>query len=151
MTTPATPATLTPEAASLVVGGFRGLAFSRSAVRLSAADYGFRRGATPAEYAAALEAYRGDRNQIRRASRELAKAFALLSYQFREESRHADLAAALIEASRGTRFEYLGGERGYSNYGQSWHYTAGQYQPTEIRRAAADLLRRAYRIYSATK
>ena len=150
MTTPATPATLTPEAASMVVGGFRGLAFSRSAVRLSAADYGFRRGATPAELAAAREAYRGDRNQIRRASRELAKAYGFLSYQFREESHHPALAAALIEASRRSRLEYVGGERGYSNYGQSWHYTAGQYQPTEIRWEAAAVLRRAYRIYTTS-
>lgn len=148
MNLPATPATLTPEAASQVVGGFLGFVFSRSAVRLSAADYGFRRGATPAELADAREAYRGDRNQIRRATRDLEKARRLLYPQINDASRHPALAAALIEATRCSRFEYLGGERGYDAYGKSWNYTAGQYQPTEIRWQAAVLLRRAACIYA---
>jgi len=140
--------TLAPDVATAVVCGFLGKSYSRSAVRLSAADYGFRPGASRSELEAAREAYRSDRNQIRRASRDLEKAQRAAAHILNEPTRHAAFAAALIEASHLSRFEYLGGERGYDSYGNVWHYTAGQYQPTEIRWAAADLLRRALRIYS---
>lgn len=142
-----TPATLPPDVASAVVCGFLSKAYSRSAVRLNAADYGFRRGATPAEFAAAREAYLSDRNQIRRATRDLHKAERDVAHIVNEPSRHVAFAAALIEACRLSRWEYVGGDRGYNAYGYVWHYTAGQYQPTEIRWQAADVLRRAYRIY----
>ena len=124
--------------ASVVIYGFGELVFSRSAVRLCGADYGFRQGATRSELEDARAAYRQDRNNIRRASRELEKAWAALEHRrvhFPLEHKNA-----LIEASKLTRFELT--ENG-------WHYTTGQYQPTEIRWGAAELLRRAYRIIYA--
>ena len=146
---------LTTEAAVLVVKGFHGLATSRSAVRLDFRDYvggGSREDA--------LAAYRQDRNRIRRHTAEFQKEFFALQCavflkatqsgfahgsQDYDSAHSAIFAEALIHASKGERFEYVGGERGYNAYGKSWQYCVGQYQPTEIRIEAARVARSATR------
>lgn len=145
----------TTEAAVLVVKGFHGLATSRTAVRLDFRDYLGSGGR-----AEALPYFRQDRNRIRRQTAEFQKAFFELQCAvFLKASQsgfdhgseiydaiHASIFAdALIEASQGQRFEYVGGERGYNAYGKSWQYCVGQYQPTEIRSEAARVARYATR------
>lgn len=89
-----------------------------------------------------LHYYREDRNKIRRATTALKKMetkFRMLMASDRQESPELERAAqALIDASKLTRFDWT--------EGKGWHYTPGQYQPTEIRSAAVLLLERAERL-----
>lgn len=147
--------TPTTEAAVLAIKGFHGLATSRTAVRLDFRDY---LGSGGREQA--LPYFRQDRNRIRRQTAEFHKAFFELQAAVfikasqsghphgseAYEAAHASIfAEALIKASQGQRFEYVGGERGYNIYGKSWQYCVGQYQPTEIRYEAAKVARLATR------
>ncbi|MFN7340284.1 MAG: hypothetical protein ACK5VI_04285 [Opitutia bacterium] len=100
------------------------LAMSRSAVRLDLSNY------TDASQ------YRQDRREIEKQTARLRIAVRRLS--FRMENWPVETSRALEAAAAGSRFTY--DEMG------NWQYTPGQYQPTEIRAAAAHLIETADRV-----
>jgi len=100
------------------------LAMSRSAVRLDMSNY-----TEPAQY-------RQDRRNIEKQTARLRIAVRRLS--FRMENWPVETASALEAAAAGSRFTY--DEMG------AWTYIPGQYQPTEIRAAAAHLIETADRV-----
>lgn len=104
--------TATPEQ---IVHGFKSMAFSRSLVRLSFANY------WSGNREESLEGYRQDRNRIRRQTRLLEKASRELFWR-NDES----VATALLHACRGERLSFDATR-------QKWEYITGQYTPTEIR------------------
>jgi len=101
-----------------IVSDFLKLAYSRSAVRLEYGNYD------------SPESYRYDRNNVRRATRKIDKITRAIFWR-----NKGTLASALLEASKGSRLEYLGN-------GQGWEYCPGQYYPLEIRWACYRLLER---------
>ena len=114
-----------------IIDGFNALAYSRTAVRLDFRDYWNGR------HAESVEAYRGDRNRVRRSTRELDNAWkALAPWRFNPDGLQR-LAAALVEVSGGERFHF-------NKSLNKWAYITGQYTPTEIRFQAARVLTYAY-------
>ena len=110
-----------------VIGAFRSMAYSRSSVRLESANYH-----------GAPDAWRDDRNGIRRDTARLDRAFKrIASVEAREPEA---VAKALIEAAQGSRVRFLGAE--------GWEYITGQYTPAEIRGACARVVERAAEILS---
>ena len=73
------------------------------------------------------ESYAIDRNTIRRDTRAFYKVWMKIRWRNEE-----DLSKALIEAGRWA----FSGRLSFNPEGGRWEYCAGQYQPTEIRRAA---------------
>ena len=104
--------TATPEQ---IVHGFKGMAFSRSLVRLSFADY------WDGNRVSSIEGYRNDRNRIRRQTRLLEKASRELFWR-----NDTSVATALLNACKGERLSFCPTR-------QKWEYCTGQYTPTEIR------------------
>ena len=100
------------------------LAMSRSAVRLDSSNY------------YETSHYRQDRREIEKQTKRLRTAIRSLS--FRMQNWPVITFHALQAAAAGTRFTF--DEMG------RWTYCPGQYQPTEIRAAAAALIELADRV-----
>ena len=111
--------TMTADQARAIVQGFLDLVRGRSGVRLDFRNY------WSGDRLASVEAYRGDRNMIRRQTLAFDKAWRDIAWR----NQH-DLACALICASRSSRIEW-------NHDRQAWSYCAGQYMPTEIRAQGA--------------
>jgi hypothetical protein len=97
-----------------VVDGFLRFVLSRGVVRLDPRLYD-------------RESYALDRNTIRRDTLAFSKAWKGICWR-----NEGDLAKALVEAGRCA----FSGRLNFSASRGEWEYCAGQYQPTEIRRAA---------------
>jgi hypothetical protein len=118
---------ITPEVSEKIVNGFKQMAFSRSLVRLSFANY------FSGDYQDARLYYRQDRNKIRRQTRLLEKAGRDLFWR-----SNTSVAFALLNACKGERLHW-------NNQRQDWEYTTGQYTPTEIRFNAYRVVNQAIR------
>jgi hypothetical protein len=118
---------MTEEKASAIIAGFLSLVRGRSLVRLDFRLYGER------------ECYLHDRNIIRRQTLAFDKAWREIAWR----NKH-DLACALIVASR----HAFSGRIEYNHERASWSYCAGQYPPTEIRRAGELVAKESLRILS---
>jgi hypothetical protein len=118
---------MTEEKASAIIAGFLSLVRGRSLVRLDFRLYGER------------ECYLHDRNKIRRQTLAFDKAWREIAWR----NKH-DLACALIVASR----HAYSGRIEYNHDRASWSYCAGQYPPTEIRRAGELVAKESLRILS---
>ena len=118
---------MTEEEASAIIAGFLSLVRGRSLVRLDFRNYGER------------ESYLYDRNMIRRQTLAFDKAWREIAWR----NKH-DLACALIVASR----HAFSGRIEYNHDCASWSYCAGQYAPTEIRRAGEMVAKESQRILS---
>ena len=118
---------MTEEKASEIIAGFLSLVRGRSLVRLDFRSYKER------------ESYLHDRNKIRRQTLAFDKAWREIAWR----NKH-DLACALIVASR----HAFSGRIQYNHERSSWSYCAGQYPPTEIRRAGELVAIESQRILS---
>ena len=106
---------MTEEQALHVIAGFLEIVRGRSSVRLDFRNY------WSGDRAASVEAYREDRNRIRRQTLAFDKAWRQVAWR----NKH-DLACSLIAAGIGSRLTW-------NHDRKEWDYCVGQYMPTEIR------------------
>lgn len=116
---------MTTQTAFGILESFKGFVNRRTAVRLEAGNY-----------QGAPDAYREDRNRIRRDTARFKRAYSK-GYAYGAEA----FAAAISDACKGSRLTYKGVD--HKTGLPDWEFTPCQYSPVEIRWHAADIAQRA--------